>query len=232
MCAHSRPATAVPVTVDNFNRAETDMYFAVRRSRARFGKFSHHRDCRDRQQTVIRPNRDTLYSLGVFDLEAGPVTVTLPDAGKRFMSLMMINEDHYALEVVYGARQLTPTRREKSARAIIFAAIRTLVDPNDPQDIKQVHALQDAIKVEQPGGPGRFEVPNWDPASQNKVRDALLVLDATLPDYGAHVRPQGRGRSGAAPDRHGVRLGPQSRQGCHLSQRHADARTTARRFTG
>ena len=39
--------------------------------------------------------------------------------------------------------------------------------------MKKVHALQDAIKVEQPGGPGRFEVPNWDQASQKTVRDAL-----------------------------------------------------------
>ncbi len=30
--------------------------------------------------------------------------------------------------------------------------------------------------------PGKFEAPNWDPASQKKVRDALLVLGSTLPD--------------------------------------------------
>ena len=64
-----------------------------------------------------------------------------------------------------------------------MAAIRTLVDPNDPEDVTQVHALQDAIKVEQPGGPGKFEVPNWDAASQKKVRDALVVLGETLPDW-------------------------------------------------
>ena len=28
-------------------------------------------------------------------------------------------------------------------------AVRTLVDPADPKDLDQVHALQDAIKVEQ-----------------------------------------------------------------------------------
>jgi hypothetical protein len=27
------------------------------------------------------------------DLDAGPVTITLPDAGKRFMSMQVINED-------------------------------------------------------------------------------------------------------------------------------------------
>lgn len=45
-----------------------------------------------------------------------------------------------------------------------------------------MHALQDAVVVEQPGGPGRFEAPNWDPASQKSVRDALVVLNSTLPD--------------------------------------------------
>ena len=46
-----------------------------------------------------------------------------------------------------------------------------------------MHALQDAIKVEQDGGPGKFEPPSWDAASQKKVRDALLSLAATLPDF-------------------------------------------------
>ncbi len=64
-----------------------------------------------------------------------------------------------------------------------MAAIRILVDPNDPKDVEQVNALQDAIKVEQPGGPGKFEVPNWDPASHKKVRDALTVLGETIPDW-------------------------------------------------
>ena len=64
-----------------------------------------------------------------------------------------------------------------------MAAIRILVDPNDPKDVGQVNALQDEVKVEQPDGPGKFDVPNWDAASQKKVRDALVVLGATLPDW-------------------------------------------------
>ena len=57
-----------------------------------------------------------------------------------------------------------------------------LVNPDDPKDVAAVHALQDAIKVEQPSGPGVFEIAHWDPTSQNKVRDALLTLASTLPD--------------------------------------------------
>ncbi len=31
----------------------------------------------------------------VADLDAGPISITLPDAGKRFRSMMVVNEDHY-----------------------------------------------------------------------------------------------------------------------------------------
>lgn len=173
---------SVPVTADNFVRAETDLYFGgVLKDAGGIGKFFHNREPTpiDRQ-TVIRMNRDTLYSGAIFDLDAGPVTITLPDAGKRFMSMQIINEDQYTPMVVYRPGPVTLTRDKIGTRYVV-AAIRTLVDPNDPRDVGQVHALQDAIKVNQKN-PGKFEVPNWDQASQKKVRDALLVLGATLPD--------------------------------------------------
>jgi len=176
-------ADTVPVTVDNFVRAESDLYFGnATKDAGGTGEFFHHRSVTPiDKQPVIRMNRDTLYSAAVFDLDAGPVTITLPDAGKRFMSMQIIDEDQYTQMVVYGAGNTTLSK-EKIGTRYVLAAVRTLVDPNDPKDIEQVHALQDAIKVQQPGGPGRFEVPNWDPASQKKVREALLALAATLPD--------------------------------------------------
>jgi hypothetical protein len=171
----------IPVTADNFNRAETDMYFASVVKDGGFGKFRHNRDLMPIDaQTVIRANRDTLYSSGVFDLTAGPVTVTLPEAGERFMSMQVINEDQYALVVVYGGGTRTYTKEVIGTRYVLLA-IRTLIDPNDPADLKRVHALQDAIKVEQPDI-GRFEPPEWDPDSRKRVHDALLTLGETLPD--------------------------------------------------
>jgi hypothetical protein len=53
-------------------------------------------------ESVIRGNRDTLYSTRVFDLDAGSAIITLPDAGKRFMSLQIISEDEYT-STEYGA---------------------------------------------------------------------------------------------------------------------------------
>jgi hypothetical protein len=174
-------ADTVPVTADNFVRAESDAYFAALVNEGGLGKFFHRREPASiDNQTVIRLNRDTLYSSAVFDLDAGPVTITLPDSGKRFMSMQLINEDQYTYGVFYGGGAHTLTKDEIGARYVVVA-VRTLVDPADPKDVEKVHALQDAIKMDQKI-PGTFEVPNWDRASQKKVREALLVLGSTLPD--------------------------------------------------
>ena len=63
-----------------------------------------------------------------------------------------------------------------------MVGVRTLVNPADAGDVEQVHNLQDAIKVNQQSA-GKFEVPNWDQASQKTVRDALLILATTVPDF-------------------------------------------------
>ena len=180
--AQSQAGGTVPVTVDNFVRAESDLYLGNLVKDSGFGKFNHHREPSPiDNQAVIRTNRDTLYSSAVFDLDAGPVSITLPDAGKRFMSMQVISEDHYVPEVAYGAGTRTLTK-EKAGTRYVAVAIRTLVDPADPKDVDAVHTLQDAIKVSQKTA-GKFELPNWDPASQKKVRDALIVLGSTIPDF-------------------------------------------------
>ena len=178
----SLAADAVPVTADNFVRAESDLYMGNIVKDGAIGKFLHRREpAAIDNQTVIRLNRDTLYSAAVFDLDAGPVTIMLPDAGKRFMSMQVINEDHYVPEVVYGAGSYA-LDKEKVGTRYVAVAIRTLVDPANPKDLDAVHALQDAIKVEQASA-GSFEIPSWDAAIQKKVRDALLVLGSTIPDF-------------------------------------------------
>jgi hypothetical protein len=167
----------IRVTVDNFNRAESDLYFTRFVKEGGFGKFSHERELASiDDQTVVRLNRDTLYSFGVFDLTAGPVTVTLPEVGKRFMSLQVINEDQYANDVYYARGTFTITQ-ESAGTPYVALAVRTFVNPNDPADVKTVHELQDAIKVEQKSL-GKFQAPNWDAESQTKVRNALLNLVA------------------------------------------------------
>src|SRR5215471_4481614 len=77
-CALAQDKTQ-PVNVANFARAETDLYFGRTVKNGGFGKLVHARQpVSIDNQSVVRMNRDTLYSSGVFDLQAGPVTLTLP----------------------------------------------------------------------------------------------------------------------------------------------------------
>jgi hypothetical protein len=179
----SVPKGALPVTADNFIRAESDMYLANTLQLAGgLAKFHHVREvATPEKQNVIRTNRDTLYSATVIDLDAGPVTITLPDSGGRFMSMQVVSEDHYVAEVAYGAGP-KPISREAVGTRYALVGLRTLVDPNDPKDVAKVHSLQDAVRIEQPGGPGRFDVPDWDAASRTKVRKLLVALAGTIPD--------------------------------------------------
>jgi hypothetical protein len=173
--ADERPAV---VTVGNFARAETDMYFSKFVGEAGgLAKFQHVRTpVLIEKQDVIRMNRDTLYSSAVFDLDAGPVTIALPDAGKRFMSAMVVNQDHYVTGVQYAPATLTLTRDQVGTR---YAAVllRTFVDADNPDDVAAANAMQDQVRSAQSRS-GSLELPNWDPVTHKKAREALLQLAA------------------------------------------------------
>ena len=75
------------VNVDNFARAETDRMFAdIQRDAGGIDTFRHNREPASiDQQTVIRLNRDTLYSFAIVDISAGAV-LTLPDSGEMVLT--------------------------------------------------------------------------------------------------------------------------------------------------
>jgi hypothetical protein len=185
--AQTPTSQAELVIVENYNRAQTDVYFAGVVKNGGFGKFRHGRELAPpAQQGIPRPNRDTLYSFAIIDLDAGPVTITLPDAGKRCMGMQVVNQDQYTPATYYGAGTHTLTRGVIGTRYAI-AVVRFLVDFSNKDDVRQVHALQDAIKFnqERPGifeGPGTFEIPNWDEASLKKIKAAPLQLGTTVSD--------------------------------------------------
>lgn len=172
----------IAVNVDNFVRAETDMMFGGAVKVGGFGKFDHNREMTPLdKQIVIRQNRDTLYSGAIFDLDAGPVTITLPDPAGRFMSMQVFDEDQYTHQVAYAAGAYVLSKQDLGTR-YAMVALRILADPANPADVKTVHALQDQVKVEQPGGPGKFEIPRWNTTDMTRIRDALTVLGDSLPD--------------------------------------------------
>lgn len=167
------------VTIDNFVRAETDNYFKIRTDDGCFGKLCHNSGPADvTHQSIIRTNRDTRYSYGIFDLSS-PLTITLPDTKGRFQSMMVINEDSY-IRVFYEPGSYTFTK-ENTGTEFIHITIRTLVDPNSAEDNEIVSAIQDAIIVEQ-ANTGKLDIPDWDQESLTKTRNLLLALAKDLPN--------------------------------------------------
>jgi hypothetical protein len=171
---------AEPVTIDNYCRAETDGYLQKRADDGHFGRIKLLREpVTVDNQPVVRANRDTLYSYGVFDL-THPVTITMPDAGDRFMSLRAINQDHYIVSNTYdaGPREFT---QESVGTRYLYVAVRVLADPDDPKDLAIAHQLQDAVKWTQKDA-GKLELPDWNQEQLAGLRKAILGMGPYVPD--------------------------------------------------
>jgi hypothetical protein len=188
---------SIVVNVDNFARAETDRMMAA--ISARTGGVNvvfHNRDFAPLdQQTVIRENRDTLYTAAVVDISRG-ATLTLPDPGERYLSAMIINRDHYINQVIHDAGQ-HPLTTELYDTDYVVVAIRILVDPTNADDLAAVHTLQDQIAVDADAA-RPFSMPDYDEASFAATRAALLQLSDGLSGF---ARCFGR-RTDVDPVRH------------------------------
>ena len=163
------------VNVDNFERAETDRMFAAIGAQAGgVNRWSHLRvPTPIDQQTVIRMNRDTLYSTAVVDISEG-ATVTIPDAGDRYVSVMVVNRDHYINRVLHEPGDHPLTVKEFDTPFVVLAA-RVFIDPDDADDVAAVNALQDRFEI-QAASATAFSMPDYEPASFDATRAALLEL--------------------------------------------------------
>ncbi len=165
-------ASAEDVNVHTFVRAESD--HMIRQNMAAFdvdfGKFAHRREpTTPANQPVIRMNQDTLYSATVLDLTE-PVEIVLPEAGGRYMSMHVVNQDHYMfVESKPGTYRLT---EDDVGTRFASVTVRTFADVTDPADIQQAHAAQDAIRISG-GGKGPFEAPDWNLDNLTVIRKAL-----------------------------------------------------------
>jgi len=180
--APAHAANAAKVTAGNYVRAESDFQMkGYIESLNIFGKFHHNRQPYDvDNQITIRGNRDTLYSFGVFDLRS-PVTITLPETGGRYQSLMIVSQDH-SIWGLYGPKKGTLTEENVGTRYVLLA-LRTFADPNDEQDMKEAYRLQEAVGVEQ-ADIGKFEVPDWNKEEVEQMRETINVVASTVTDAG------------------------------------------------
>lgn len=172
--------SSVRVSVVNFERAESDQMFGgIAKMAGGVNKWYHYRQPTPiDQQTVIRMNRDTLYSGTIVDIADGAV-LTVPDGGHRYVSVMVVNEDHYINGIFHHPGDYEIPLKKFDTRYVLLAA-RVLVDASDPADVKAVHAIQDGLAVEAASSQP-FVVPDYDETSLTDTRNALFVLGKGLP---------------------------------------------------
>jgi hypothetical protein len=172
----------VPVNVDNFARAESNRMFAgLLPAAGGVNSWLHFREPTPLDaQNVVRMNRDTLYSACIADISKG-ATLTVPDSGGRYLSVMIVNQDHYINDVFHqpGDYQLTVDDFDTD---YVLIAVRTLVNPTEPSDVAAVNALQDEF-VLTALSTRPFDMPDYDTASFDATRQALRELAKGLGGY-------------------------------------------------
>jgi hypothetical protein len=172
------------VTPENYAFAEVDITFKNIVDEVGSNKFRHDRNLipLDKQPAVTM-NRNTIYSFGIFYAPKG-TKLTLPKSkDDRYMSAMILQNDHYIDQVFYGEG----TYEIKVATEFVGIAIRTQVDDANPDDAKYVNTLQDQITVTWPEGvtPKEYKPHVWDMKVLDSLRTVYQKEAKSLPNLNA-----------------------------------------------
>lgn len=183
--AHALPK----VTLEKFDRAETDRYMKGFVSTGAAGKFVHNRNpmviVPGKPQAVVRSNRDTLYSSAVLDLRNCSAHVTFPEGDGRYVSFNRISEQHDTFPSIYNPGSYSITKQNSGGFDYHVLNLRIFVNPDDPKDVEAVNAYQDKFIIEQTCDGSHPDIPEWDTTSLNKIHDAFETLFSTTEDQSA-----------------------------------------------
>jgi hypothetical protein len=176
----------IAVTMDNYEEAESDLAFYNVTKLVGMNTFFHFPtgafDLDN--QTVVRMNRDTYYSAAVIDTTQG-ATVTIPETNGRYLSVMVVQNDHYIDQVFLEAG----THEITSDTDFAMVAMRIRANQNDPGDGDAIAALRAGVKLEV-GGNASHVRPNYDMEQLVALRDELTVegtkLGTLMGMQGAH----------------------------------------------
>ena len=159
----------------------------------RMGPFTHVRTLANpKHRAVTTPNNDTFYSTAQIDLSAGPVTLTLPAAGDRYLSLALM--DAYTNNfAILGTRTTGPDGGTfrlvgpgdaaegwnvlRSPTNHVWALARILVD--GPHDMEAAREVQAGISMQGPASepPGPYAARSADWAEYFASAAALMAAN-------------------------------------------------------
>ncbi len=162
-------STLVPVTESNYEKAESDLSFSNITKLVGSNAWFHFPALTPLDnQTVVRMNRDTIYSGYVADVSKGG-TITIPDTDGRYLSVMVVQNDHYIDQVFTKPG----TYNIQSDTDFVMIVARTQINPNDPNDINNVKHIQNQIIVKT-NSHNVHELPNYDLKQLVSLRQKLV----------------------------------------------------------
>lgn len=173
--------STIEVNVLNYVEAKTTIHFDAVIARAGgVNRWGHVREPIPLdQQRSRRMNRDTLYSSVVIDISQGAI-FSMPDAGDRYMSATVINEDHYINKIFHGAGSFSLNVEDFDTPHVLLT-VRILANSEDPNDIAIANQLQDALTIESASAKP-YVHPDYDMDSLNTTAAPLIELAAGLPN--------------------------------------------------
>ncbi len=161
-----------PVIVNekNYPLIETHRQMGITQKNAGgVNKFEHKRAVPPTDnQPVIRMNRDTLYSMAIVDASKG-ATITLPDTGGRYISLMYLDENHRVYDMVYEPKEYEIPAHTPH----MYALVRIGIKSGDEKDLAEIHKIQDQIKLEAKSTTP-FEPISFDKESYDQTHHGIL----------------------------------------------------------
>lgn len=151
----SAVSAVMPITPENYGVAETQIIFedyvkkvAKATGTDGVGNFMHMTEPMDvNDRTIVRPNFDTLYSFGVFDLTE-PLTLTMPEPDGRYQSAWLITEEHYNPMAFNEAGEHLITQ-ENTGTKYLCIIMRTAANMEDDADMATAIGLMEKIEVTQ-----------------------------------------------------------------------------------
>ena len=157
--------------------------------------FGHMRKLADHtSRAVTTPNNDTFYSTAQIDLSGGPVTLTLPESGARYLSLALM--DAYTNNfAILGTRTTggrggtftlvgpddaaTAPNTVRSPTNHVWALARILVD--GPHDLEAAQKVQRGISMQGPDLPPPPQVAHRGAGWQDYFAGAAQLLARNRP---------------------------------------------------
>jgi hypothetical protein len=188
--ARQAAAAGVPVTPETYIRAESDRQFGnIVRMAGGVNRLFHFRSPTPLdKQNVVRMNRDTLYSMGVVDTAKGAAIIVPELPTDRYVSVYLVDNDHYCPLVIYTAgRHELPRDTKYLGIGVRIQAI----DPTNASEIALINKLQDGFRIEAASADPLPEF-KWDLASLTALTARYEKESARYGNFNGMQGPRGK----------------------------------------